>query len=76
MFSRTFALVVPTAFVFNAGWQTTIWWIPGEKESEGRLKRLKGVKYMVTEGNYTLGGEYTMHYADDVFHIVHWKQFY
>lgn len=31
-----------------------------------RLKRVKGVKYLVTEGDYTLGGEYTIHYTDAV----------
>lgn len=35
-------------------------------EVVGRLKRVKGVKSMVTEGDWTLGGEHTMPYTDDV----------
>lgn len=32
----------------------------------GRTKRVKGVKYKVTEGYLTLGGECTMQYTDDI----------
>lgn len=30
------------------------------------MKRVKGVKYMVTEGDYTLGSKHTMKYVADV----------
>ena len=31
----------------------------------GRIKRVKGVKYTVMEGDQTLGNEHTMQYIDD-----------
>lgn len=30
------------------------------------MKRIKGVKYIVTERDHTLSGEHTMQYTDDV----------
>ena len=40
----------------------------------GRMKRGKGLKYMVMGGDYTLGGEHTTQYRDDVlYRIVHLK---
>ena len=38
-------------------------------EGGERVKRAKGVKYIVTEGDQALGGEYTMQYTDDVLQI-------
>ena len=38
------------------------WWGEGNVE---RQKRVKEVKYTVTEGDLTLGGEHTMQYTDD-----------
>ena len=35
-------------------------------EKGGGMKRVKGVKYMVTEGDQTLGGENTMEYTDNI----------
>ena len=32
----------------------------------GRMKTVKGVKYMVTKGDSTLGGEHTMQHTDDI----------
>lgn len=32
----------------------------------GRMMRVKGVEYMETEGDVTLGGEHTMEYTDAV----------
>ena len=40
--------------------------LPEWKGVCGRMKRLKAVKYTVTEGDQTLGGEYTVPYRDDV----------
>ena len=34
--------------------QTTVRWLPEEEEVEGRRKREKGVKYMVTEADFGL----------------------
>ena len=36
-----------------------VWWLPEGKESGRRLKGVKGVKYMMMEGDLTLGGEHT-----------------
>ena len=41
---------------------TTEEWLPEEKGSGGRIKRVKGVKYMVAEGYQTLGGEHNAVY--------------
>ena len=31
---------------------------------KGKVYRVKGVKYMVAEGNWTLDGKYTIEYRD------------
>ena len=36
------------------------------KRIRGRTKMIKGVKYMATEGDQTLGGEHTIAYTDVV----------
>ena len=41
-----------------------IWWLPEGNGGEGEV--VKGVKYVVTEGDLTLGGEHAMQYTDDV----------
>ena len=38
--------------------------LPEEKESTGRMKRVKGVKYTV-KGDQTLGSEHRMQCTDD-----------
>ena len=32
--------------------------------NRGRMKWVKGIKYMVAEGNWTLGGQHTIEYTD------------
>ena len=39
----------------------------------GRMKQMKGIKYMEMEGDQTLGGEYTMQYTDDYYRIEYLK---
>ena len=34
------------------------------QEDRGRVKWVKGIKYMVAEGNWTLGGNHTIEYID------------
>lgn len=46
--------------------------IRGE-EARGRLKRVNGAKYMVTEEDQILGDEYTMPYTIEYYSIVHLK---
>ena len=38
-------------------------------EGDYREKKVKGAKYMETNGDLTVGGEHTMQYIDDVFII-------
>ena len=38
----------------------------GYHEERGKQKRLKGVKYMVIDGDLTLGEKHTMQYTNDV----------
>ena len=41
-------------------------WLPERKEGGGRKQRVKGVKYMATEGSLLLGSIYKMQYTDDI----------
>ena len=47
--------------------------LPEGKESTGRMKRVKGVNYMVTEGDLTLGGGHTVQYTEEHHRMVHLK---
>ena len=38
--------------------------LPEGKQGGGRAKWVKGVNCMVTDGNYTFGGEHAMVYAE------------
>lgn len=49
----------------NAYIQTIEWWLQREREWAGGMKRVTGVKYMVTEDQTTIG-EHRMRYTDVV----------
>lgn len=70
-------------FLLHLGRKPKRWARSGQKETsnnslvvtrgDGGTKRVMGVKYLVMEGCWTLGGEYTMQYTNEYYEIVHLK---